>query len=181
MEQFHAHLDVCRQCREHPFALCSTGGRLLRATAPATAPIVPPLLFSVVALVIRPGGDVLAISRLHDDNDLGLPGGKIETDETPDVALKRELWEEARIVVETMTPCFDHLDRVEGNERRPCRCFLVTAWKADEAAWAEIERTNRSPEGAWVGWVRPARLLEPSCSFHEYNRALFAEVLINQS
>ena len=26
---FHAHLDECEQCREHPFNLCSEGERLL--------------------------------------------------------------------------------------------------------------------------------------------------------
>lgn len=31
--RFHAHLDACRQCRDRPFDLCSTGDRLLRATA----------------------------------------------------------------------------------------------------------------------------------------------------
>lgn len=28
-EEFHAHLDVCHQCRTHPFALCATGLALL--------------------------------------------------------------------------------------------------------------------------------------------------------
>lgn len=32
MDKFHAHLDECKQCREHPFALCSVGGSLLRST-----------------------------------------------------------------------------------------------------------------------------------------------------
>lgn len=27
---FHAHLDVCEQCREHPFGMCAVGNRLLR-------------------------------------------------------------------------------------------------------------------------------------------------------
>jgi hypothetical protein len=26
---FHAHLDVCEQCREHPFALCPKGAAIL--------------------------------------------------------------------------------------------------------------------------------------------------------
>jgi len=26
---FHAHLDDCQQCANHPFALCSEGARLL--------------------------------------------------------------------------------------------------------------------------------------------------------
>lgn len=33
---FHAHLDHCRQCREHPFALCPLGARLLVAAAQET-------------------------------------------------------------------------------------------------------------------------------------------------
>ncbi len=27
--KFHAHLDVCKQCRENPFDLCKTGDALL--------------------------------------------------------------------------------------------------------------------------------------------------------
>jgi hypothetical protein len=30
-DNFHAHLDVCEQCREHPFDLCRTGADLLMA------------------------------------------------------------------------------------------------------------------------------------------------------
>lgn len=28
-DSFHRHLDECQQCREHPFALCQAGERLL--------------------------------------------------------------------------------------------------------------------------------------------------------
>lgn len=28
---FHAHLDECEQCREHPLDLCSTGAELMWA------------------------------------------------------------------------------------------------------------------------------------------------------
>ncbi len=30
---FHAHLDVCQRCREHPFDLCQTGFDFLVATS----------------------------------------------------------------------------------------------------------------------------------------------------
>jgi len=30
---FHSHLDICDQCRNHPFDLCPTGASLLRAAA----------------------------------------------------------------------------------------------------------------------------------------------------
>lgn len=29
VKAFHAHLDVCEQCRNNPFALCPTGLKLL--------------------------------------------------------------------------------------------------------------------------------------------------------
>ncbi len=30
VDEFHGHLDKCRQCREHPFDLCREGQRLIR-------------------------------------------------------------------------------------------------------------------------------------------------------
>lgn len=30
---FHAHLDACSQCRNHPFALCAEGARRLEKAA----------------------------------------------------------------------------------------------------------------------------------------------------
>lgn len=32
-DAFHAHLDVCRQCREQPMNLCPAGAPLLRVAA----------------------------------------------------------------------------------------------------------------------------------------------------
>ena len=32
-DKFHAHLDICEQCREHPFDLCREGSRLLEEAA----------------------------------------------------------------------------------------------------------------------------------------------------
>lgn len=37
IEKFHAHLDLCEQCREHPFDLCEAGGRLLVAAGESAA------------------------------------------------------------------------------------------------------------------------------------------------
>lgn len=38
IEKFHAHLDLCEQCREHPFDLCVAGAQLLVATAGPSKP-----------------------------------------------------------------------------------------------------------------------------------------------
>ncbi|GAH83684.1 unnamed protein product, partial [marine sediment metagenome] len=32
-KRFHAHLDVCSQCENHPWGLCATGARLLKEAA----------------------------------------------------------------------------------------------------------------------------------------------------
>lgn len=29
-DEFHAHLDVCNQCQDHPFSLCGVGAKLIR-------------------------------------------------------------------------------------------------------------------------------------------------------
>lgn len=31
--RFHAHLDTCKQCREHPMQLCKVGAVLLKNSA----------------------------------------------------------------------------------------------------------------------------------------------------
>lgn len=33
MDAFHAHLDICQQCRDNPFALCAEGSKLLHQAA----------------------------------------------------------------------------------------------------------------------------------------------------
>lgn len=42
MSAFNDHLDACPQCRENPFDLCPTGGRLLVAAATKVDPIDDP-------------------------------------------------------------------------------------------------------------------------------------------
>lgn len=36
--KFHAHLDVCSQCRNHSFSLCSEGATLLKEAAESADP-----------------------------------------------------------------------------------------------------------------------------------------------
>ncbi len=37
IDEFHAHLDECAQCRNHPFGLCATGAALLKKAGEAGA------------------------------------------------------------------------------------------------------------------------------------------------
>ena len=60
----------------------------------------------VVAAIIRKGDMIFATQRGYGDYKDGweFPGGKIETGETPEEALRREIWEEleTRITVESL-------------------------------------------------------------------------------
>ena len=47
MQAFHAHLDVCKQCRDNPFGLCKPGEKLLLATAEEDAIIGAHKLYGV--------------------------------------------------------------------------------------------------------------------------------------
>jgi hypothetical protein len=40
-EPFHAHLEVCAQCRDHPFDLCPTGATAIRVQASLMNPQKP--------------------------------------------------------------------------------------------------------------------------------------------
>lgn len=121
--------------------------------------------FSVAGLLIREGL-VLSVSRKDDHEDLSLPGGKVEPGESPEAALVRELREETGVEALSIEPLFEGPDVVKGREPLPCRTYLVLSYLGDPTP----------QEGASVQWVRPERLLEPSCSFREYNQALFQSI-----
>ena len=69
---------------------------------------------SVVALVMRPDGQVLSVSRRDRPDDLGLPGGKIDPGETPERVLVRELLEETNLEAKDFSFCYERVDRSDG-------------------------------------------------------------------
>jgi 8-oxo-dGTP pyrophosphatase MutT (NUDIX family) len=124
-----------------------------------------PPITAVTSILYKPTArEVLAVSRKLDHADLGLPGGKVElTDANPESAIMRELEEETGLRARVV----EHLDvRVETRSGRVCACFRIQWWPG----------CVHMREGAWVGWVPIERLLEPSCTFGEYNRALFTKL-----
>lgn len=84
-------------------------------------------MIEVVCAVILKDGRVLACQRPLDKNEGGkweFPGGKIETGESPEEALVREIQEELGVCVQVG----DHLNPVEYGEIRlmAYRCDIVS-------------------------------------------------------
>ncbi|MFN4740877.1 8-oxo-dGTP diphosphatase MutT, partial [Klebsiella pneumoniae] len=76
-----------------------------------------------VGIIRNPQGEIFITQRAadaHMANKLEFPGGKIESDETPEQALIRELQEEVGITV-TASSLFDKLECVSSH--RYCNCL----------------------------------------------------------
>lgn len=100
-------------------------------------------------------GLVLGVSRIHDHDDWGLPGGSVETDEVPEQAAVRETKEETGVDVLELRK----LDAIE-YRGRVVHAFLATRVAGDPRA---------SEEGA-VGWVTWDQLGRGT--YGDYNRRL---------
>lgn len=122
---------------------------------------------AVLLLYINPknGQEVLSVSRKDDHAKLGLPGGKVETDETLINGLCREFKEE---VGTSLDP--NHIE------------FLFQDWDTDydtltyvysgSLVLPELPFINK--EGAKVEFIPAGRLIDPAHSpFSEYNLKMF--------
>ena len=99
---------------------------------------------------------ILAVSRKHNFNDFGLPGGKVEEGESFVDAARRELFEETGLQVDTLKEIFE----------RDSKRFRVKTFTPNKF-WGEI----KSSEEGKVLWVEPKILV--AGSFSEYNSNLF--------
>jgi 8-oxo-dGTP diphosphatase len=116
---------------------------------------------AAVALFVNDRGEVLAVSRKDNHADLGLVGGKVDPGETFDRAVIRETEEEVGIRIISMELVFDWPDR-----EFEAKTFRILKWEGEPT----------SKEAAVTMWVAPQKLLEPHCSFREYNRVLFEKL-----
>lgn len=122
--------------------------------------------FSATALVINSEGLILTVSRRGAPNDIGLPGGKLDSDEWASEACARELREETGIVAEEIQHIFD---REEETSVRPSRTFKVLKYKGSP---------SNQEEEITVSWQKPQALCTDKCSFKKFNEALFKTLKI---
>ncbi len=108
---------------------------------------------SGTCVILTKGDKILGVTRKHNHNDWGLPGGKIDPGETPLQAIIRETKEETGL----------DISNIELVDERLFKDRMVYLFKAD---WSGEISYDPITEGVcnWVNWEE---LLEGS--FGEYN------------
>ena len=115
----------------------------------------------VAAVIVSADQQQIFISRradhLHQGGFWEFPGGKVETDESPESALARELFEELDIRIETAQPYM----QVEHDY--PDKQVFLDIWQVDS-----FTGTARGKEGQECRWVSLQELLieQPERLFH---------------
>lgn len=112
-------------------------------------------------VVIKNNEKILAVSRKDNYNDWGLPGGKIEENETPKDTAIRETKEETGLTIHDLAEVF------VSNDNTNClvTAFIVNKWNGN---------IKQEKNGGAVGWVSIDDLLNGS--FGEYNKKLFKKI-----
>lgn len=120
-------------------------------------------LKAVCALITNEDNQLLAVSRKDDHDDWGLPGGKVDLEETLEQALFRECLEETgyAIIINYEESPFDSLEN-DGTITRTYVCSIDTS--VEQLPVAETE--------GLVAYKDPDVLLQGS--FKDYNLECFA-------
>lgn len=123
----------------------------------------PSLPKAASAWIIHESGLVLAVSRKHDDQDLGLAGGKLDPGESFEEAVVRETKEETNLDVVALMPLYAAPCGTPGvHHVHWCKTFLC-----------KVQGTAKRMEKGKVLWVLPRRLVtKPDGTFNsfgEYN------------
>lgn len=112
--------------------------------------------------IIEKDGLILSISRKHDHNDLGLPGGKIEPGETPEQAVIREVQEE--VGLKGINPRM--IDQRKYHDR-DVYCFVFESVEG----WENL--TLGATDEGFITFATKEELCKSCHSYHDYNQIMF--------
>lgn len=117
---------------------------------------------AVCALILNEKGEFLAVSRKDNPNDFGLPGGKVDWPEEPQLALVREVKEETGLNVSSLLPFFEDKDGK----------YFVTTYLVEVTG--DIRNIQLDPkETGVVKFLNREDLIDVKNSFGEYNTKMF--------
>ncbi len=115
-----------------------------------------------VMLIIK-DGLILGISRRHNKNIFGLPGGKKDdTDPSTKETAIRETREETSVIVKDCKLVYERVELGDGPNGVDfySRCYYATDWEGDP---------KNSEEGQ-VKWLTAEELTSTKAAFGDYNR-----------
>lgn len=114
-------------------------------------------------------GFIVAVSRRNNEQDLNLPGGKLEPHEIAVYGAARELEEETGLEIHPNQLQLVYQRETGTTSGRMAYVYSVTlGTPAPPKLIAETGLTAK--------WVRPERLLRKECSFRDFNAAMFASL-----
>lgn len=116
---------------------------------------------AAVMLIVK-DGLILSISRRNDKTKFGLPGGKVEPNESICAGAIRETLEETGVLVTNCELIFQRnepKDSPDGEDFN-CYCYYATDWSGEAVD---------SEEGKVV-WLSEEELIGPMGAFPDYNR-----------
>lgn len=113
-----------------------------------------------VMLIVK-DGLILSISRRDDKTKFGLPGGKLELNETPAQAACRETLEETGVIVKMVSEIFRREEVNTDGEMFYTYCYYALAWNG----------TPKDSEEGTVTWLTDNELTVTHGAFPDYNRA----------
>lgn len=123
------------------------------------------MLKAVTAIIEHPTTPrlVLGVSRKDNTNDFGLPGGKLDLNESWEEALLREIQEETGLVLVEYECVMEKINVYKGVEYQD-RTYYVY----------QVKDYNLSTrEKGVISWIPWTKLMDDSSSFKDYNRALY--------
>lgn len=117
--------------------------------------------FAVLAIITN-GSNILSVTRKGKPDQISFPGGKVEPNETPDMAIVREVKEETGLTVEEFEPFFQDVDD-DGNESR---VYIVTKYSGDLV----------SEKGTTAFWNHDIMSLAVKTPYPEFNKKVISKI-----